>query len=80
MGFSVSEETKKKTTKCKHDFSCLESGQCGDKPLCAVRLDGASVLYLETKGPVSCTYQISYGNCLLCMCPTHYALKMKYGK
>jgi hypothetical protein len=78
MSFTVSEETIKETTKCEHDFSCLESGQCGDEQICDFsRPDGTGVLFLKTKDHLSCPYRVHFGGCQLCKCPTHFAIAME---
>ena len=79
MSRTVSPEIKKATTKCKHDFSCLESGQCGDRPLCDSHSDGSGVLFLKTKEHLACPYRTSFGERRLCACPTHAAIVGKYG-
>ncbi len=77
MSFIVPEEIKKATTKCKHNFSCLEAGECEKKPLCSVELDVADVLFLNAKEHVNCPYRVFYGGRQLCVCPTHLAIAKK---
>ena len=81
MKYTVPDEVLKATTKCEHDFTCLESGQCGQKPMCEVgERDGKNVLFLKTKEAALCAYRIDFAGGQVCTCPTHYAIEMRYGK
>jgi hypothetical protein len=75
MKHIVSEQTKKKTERCENNFSCLESGTCGDNPLCAVREQTPGLLTIKIRGPITCPYLMNYGKEQFCMCPTHLAIK-----
>ena len=80
MSFTVPEDVKKRTTKCHHDYSCLESGLCCDKPRCDVKEDTSGVLFLKSKGLLGCPYFGDYGGAKYCACPTHTAIVKKYGR
>jgi len=80
MTFAVSEKIQKETTKCDHNFSCLKTGQCGGKKLCAVDHScESSMLSLKSKEHKSCPYNLIYGARQFCMCPTHLAIVKEYG-
>lgn len=75
MKHSVSESVKQATTKCPADLSCLTTGKCGDREMCAVEYaNGCPVLFLEDRKGSTCPYRLSFGNRQACLCPTHYAL------
>ena len=75
MTVVVSEEVLRETSKCPHEFSCLDDGQCGDHPLCEVEdANGKNVLFLTTKRPAVCPYRLHFGYSQICRCPTHFAL------
>ncbi len=80
MKFTVSEQVKKETVKCKYNFSCLESGMCGDNPLCVVHQEMPGLLTLKAEGPVDCPYLTPFGNAQFCTCPVHLAIIKKYGQ
>jgi len=74
MTFTVSPGVKK-TTKCKHNFSCLETGNCGDRSICEVEYaNGDPVLFLKTTEGTMCRYRVNFANKQVCMCPTHYQI------
>lgn len=79
MKYTVSEQVKQATTKCDHNFSCLETGKCGKNPMCTVlATNGANVLHLAADDtPRCCAYRLQFGNGSLCVCPTHYAIKTR---
>lgn len=69
----VSDEVKTQTTKCEHNYSCLETGLRNDFPLCKVeQRDGTNVLFLETTERTICPYRLDFGGKQLCTCPVHY--------
>ena len=76
MIHSVPNDIKNRATKCKHNYSCLETGQCGDRPLCSVeQRDGENVLILETNKSKSCPYRLDFGGRQLCTCPVHFYIE-----
>jgi hypothetical protein len=79
MNYAVSDQIQKETTKCEHGFSCIKSGQCGDKPMCEVEYsEGVNFLFLKSKTPVDCPYNTSFGRFRVCKCPTRCAIYNKY--
>jgi len=70
--FSVSEKILKKTTKCQHEYSCLETGRCGDGPMCAVEMThGVDVLCVHSPDWPACQYHLDFGGARFCVCPVH---------
>ena len=65
----------KKTIKCIHNFSCLETGQCGDLIECKVKYPiGQKALILKSYKKVTCPYRINFGQVMICQCPVYYYL------
>jgi len=82
MLYSVSDKIKSKTTKCPHDFSCLETGLCDNPEKCEVQSDfDKNMLIVKFQKPIDilCPYHLAYGNGSghMCTCPTLYAIYMK---
>ena len=68
----------KQATKCQHSSSCLETGKCGDKEMCAVDYtDGENVIFLKDKQEACCSYRMPFGYSQVCSCPVHYAIRRK---
>ena len=64
-----------KTTKCPNDFSCLETGRCGDPSLCEVDYaDGINILFLIPREWVNCPYRITFAARQVCRCPTNFVI------
>jgi hypothetical protein len=75
MSVIVPNEILKATTKCPHSFSCLDTGNCGEYPMCKVNYAiEPYVLALKSKEPEDCTYRINYGSNQFCSCPTHFTI------
>ena len=75
MKYHVSAEVLQKTTKCQYNFSCLETGKCGDRAMCEFEyVDGEQVIFLEDQNTADCAYRKTFGTRQLCRCPTHYAI------
>ncbi len=63
------------TTKCAHNFSCIETSKCGDKEMCKVEYaNGGQILFLKDRKYSDCPYRLLFGDRQICRCPTHYAL------
>lgn len=75
----VSERTMNETRQCRHAFSCLATGQCGDYPLCEVdSANGDCFLTLKTRDCSLCPYRLAFGHRQVCRCPTHFALHHRH--
>ena len=78
--FTVPKNILHETQKCLNDFSCLISGNCGQKNMCPVEYaNGKNVLFLETKDPDSCEYRLPFGyRQQICTCPTRFSIHSQY--
>ena len=73
--FEVAAKTIEQTTKCKHDFSCLQTGQCGGKPMCNVATAHAEdVLCVRYADWPQCSYHLDFGGASFCVCPVRCAI------
>lgn len=73
--FDVPAAIREQTTKCNHGFSCLESGRCGDKPMCDVEtVHGNNVLCVSTTDWPQCPYHLDFGGAQFCVCPVRCAI------
>ncbi len=67
-------------TKCRHRFSCLQSGQCGDSPMCDVEAThGKNVLCVQAAGWPGCDYHLDFGGARFCVCPVRCAIHLQHG-
>ena len=66
----------RKTTKCKHDFSCLS----GDKRhLCDVVVsNGKDIVEIKSKPSLSCSYCMFLDSTSYCHCPTRNEIYNRY--
>jgi len=81
MKIVISDQILSETKECTRGFSCLNTVQDKDHKICEVSdANGKNVLFLKTKRTAECSYQISFGESLICTCPTHYAIHQKYRK
>ena len=70
MKFHVPEKIVQSATRCDYNKSCLETGQCGDRPLCEVaRTLEDKFCFLSSEISVGCNCHFSFGGSPLCMCP-----------
>jgi hypothetical protein len=73
--FSVPAEILQKATKCRNNFSCLQTGQCGDNPMCAVETaHNEDVLCVRTADWPDCPYHMEFGGARFCVCPVRCAI------
>lgn len=73
--FSVAAEILRKTTKCRHNFSCLHTGRCGDSAMCAVEtVHGENVLCVSAEDWPKCPYHLDFGGAQFCVCPVRCAI------
>lgn len=81
MEIVISDQILSETKECTRGFSCLNTVQDKNPKICEVLdADGENVLFLKTKRIAECSYQISFGESLICTCPTRYAIHEKYRK
>jgi len=77
MSYQISEETRNKTTRCIHNFTCLT-----DKGFNLCSLDTkfmGDLYFVKTEMPKdNCNYCISFGNVFICSCPTRHELYERY--
>lgn len=77
MGLAVSQEILDRTTKCTKGFTCLDTGNGGNRGLCEVAYEaGREVLFLKSKESLNCPYRLPFGLGQICTCPTRYALEV----
>ena len=56
--------------KCRHAFSCLTTGLCGDQELCAVDYATTTGIYfLKDRKTKLCPNRLSFGDRQICFCP-----------
>jgi len=73
--FSVPAAILKQTAKCRHEFSCLQTGQCGDNPMCDVdTVHSDNVLCVSAAGWPTCSYHLDFGGARFCVCPVRCAI------
>ena len=81
MALQVSDECRKKTTKCPSNFLCLsdkENPMCSkEKPLCTVDIPLESMLFVKYKQN-DCAYMEEYGAGYLCTCPVRFEIYNRY--
>ena len=70
----------KDATHCPHNFSCLETAKCGERPLCEVEYAvPENILFLTAKAPATCPYRWTFGaGKQVCKCPVRYAIYKLY--
>jgi len=70
MKVEIPDSVRRQAAQCPHDFSCLETGRCGDRDMCEVTHSyGGNVMLLASKEQVHCAYRVAYGHSQLCVCP-----------
>jgi len=63
---AVSEEVRRATTNCPHDFECPNDGK---HPLCPVECIAGDVLFVKADRSLACPHLHSLGFGFLCRCP-----------
>lgn len=79
--YEVSQRARDETTECRHEFSCLTTGQCDGRLMCAAASTaGPCNLVLRdcARGP-SCLYRVSGEYAEFCQCPTRFELYQQHG-
>jgi len=78
MKITVTDEVLKQTTRCPNNFSCLDTGSCGNFPACSVETSyNQDVFSVKNKNIINislCPYELSFKREYICQCPTHAAL------
>ena len=70
MKVEIPDGVRSKVTQCPHEFSCLETGRCGDRALCEIEYAyGGNVMRLASRDQVPCPYRVAFGHSQLCLCP-----------
>jgi hypothetical protein len=75
MKWAIGDETRQCTMRCKKGFACL----AGERELCAVEhcVDGV-VHFIRCKNSVPCSYQLNFGDGVVCLCPIRKELYNRY--
>ncbi len=75
MERQISDEVRKKTKQCTHEFGCLT----GEKTVCSVDQfiedDG---VFIQRPQDVFCPYLMHFGNSHICQCPTRREMYERY--
>lgn len=76
MRIKVPADVLARADKCAYNYSCLETGACGDKTMCKVDLaDGQDILFLKDRQSANCPNRLPWGEGQICRCPVHYWLR-----
>ena len=76
MKIEIKEETIKTTTQCKKNFNCLSSEK---HIFCKVEsCVNGSVHFIKCLDEENCNYRSSFGNSLMCNCPTRKEIFNRY--
>ena len=85
MALQVSEESRKKTTKCPSNFLCItenENPMCSkERPMCSVEVPLESMIFVRDNNNYTnndCVYKVAYGSGYLCMCPVRFEIYSRY--
>jgi hypothetical protein len=79
--FSVPAEILRKADKCRNNFSCLQTGKCGDSAMCEVEAAHAKdVLCVRTADWPGCPYHLDFGGAGFCVCPVRCAIHQQQTK
>jgi hypothetical protein len=61
------------TTRCKHEFSCLENENFCDTELCRIDyINGENIIFLKSNKPHDCPYRVGFADQMICRCPVRY--------
>ncbi len=76
MDLRINEETKKASTECRKNFSCLSGNQL---TLCKVEQCVTDNLhFIKCINSELCSYQMSFGSSHVCTCPVRKELYNRY--
>gem|GEM_PF-2115272 len=76
--YKVPKRILKSADRCSYRYSCLETGKCGDHPMCSVD-HVFGIVFLETKLPAECNYRVICDGKQMCMCPVRGFIAENYG-
>lgn len=79
MMYTVPKRILKSADRCTHRYSCLQTGRCGSRPMCAVD-HVFGIVFLQTKEPAECTYRFACDGKQMCMCPVRGFIAETYGE
>lgn len=73
--FEVPAKVLQQAGKCCHGHSCLQTGRCGDNPMCEVEsAHGENVVCVLAAGWPSCSYHLDFGGARYCVCPVRNSI------
>ena len=77
MKYIISAETIQATANCKKGFSCLNGGR---ENICKVESTvSGKVIFVKCLNTDNCYYKLSFGQEIICTCPTRKAIFNNYG-
>ncbi len=79
MSLTVPENVLMDSIRCPNNYSCLDSGQSLDRPICKVDYSlGNNLLFISPLNEDACPYRVAVGTSNICKCPTHFFLNSNY--
>ena len=79
--FQVPDKVLKLADRCACKHSCIETGKCGERPMCEVENSlNRQISFLKTEKSAACNHRILFGGRQLCMCPVRTFIFEHYGK
>ncbi len=79
--FTIPDRVVQLADRCAYKHSCIETGTCGDRPLCKVESTlNHQISFLDTEKSAVCNYRILFGGKQLCMCPVRTFIFEHYGE
>jgi hypothetical protein len=86
MGFSISDVSLKRTTKCPSNFLCLKNDtnpMCSkERSICSVEIPLESMIFVKGMNNCyeysDCAYKEEYGAGHICTCPVRFEIYSRY--
>jgi hypothetical protein len=75
----IDEKTLKETTKCVNDFECLKDENYTCRVVKVESCINKEVLFIDCKR-FTCPYKVTWGNGVICSCPTRIEMYNQYKK
>ena len=76
MAYEISEDTKKRTSKCPYNFECVAGGKC---VTCRVEKEISGALIIDRIcNKQLCKYFLFFGSRNICMCPVRVEIYRRY--